>query len=60
MIVQPMTRQEETDLTIPFRNDLVMLLNEARKEIKNRIKEASSPQEALEAVSVLDEPLEEE
>ena len=60
MILQPMTKQEETDLTVPFRNDLVMLLNEVRKEIKNRIENASSSQEALEAVSVLDEPLEED
>lgn len=60
MIVQPMTRQEEAELVTPFKNDLVLALNEIRKEMKERIKNASSPQEALNAINVLDEPLEEE
>lgn len=54
-----MTRKEESELVIPFKNDLVLILNEIRKEMKEKIKDASSPQEALNAISVLDEPLEE-
>ena len=60
MIIQPMTRTEEAELVAPFKNDLVLVFNEIRKEMKERIKNASSPQEALNAISVLDEPLEEE
>ena len=60
MIIEPLTRQEEVDLTVGFKNDLVLALNEAKKEMLNRIKDASTPQEALSAINVLDEPLEEE
>lgn len=60
MIIQPMTRKEEAELVTPFKNDLVLIFNEIRKEMKEKIKDASSPQEALSAINVLDEPLEEE
>lgn len=60
MIIQPMTRKEEAELVVPFKNDLVLILNEVRKEMKEKIKDASSPQEALSVINVLDEPLEEE
>ncbi|MBD5584161.1 MAG: hypothetical protein HDQ88_03695 [Clostridia bacterium] len=60
MIIQPMTSKEEADVVVPFKNDLVLLFNEIRKEMKNRIKEAATPQEALAAISILDEPYEEE
>lgn len=60
MILNPMTAQEESDITIPFKNDLVLLFNEMRKEMKERVKNAATPQEALAAISVLDEPYEEE
>lgn len=55
-----MTRKEEAELVTPFKNDLVLILNEIRKEMKERIEDASSPQEALSVINVLDEPLEEE
>lgn len=59
MIVQPMTKREEAELVAPFKNDLVLIFNEIRKEMRERIKDASSPQEALGAINILDEPLEE-
>jgi len=60
MKIEPMTRKEEAELVTPFKNDLVLIFNEVRKEMKERIKDASSPQEALNAINVLDEPYEEE
>lgn len=60
MKIEPMTRKEEVELVTPFKNDLVLIFNEVRKEMKERIKDASSPQEALNAINVLDEPYEEE
>lgn len=60
MIIQPMTRQEEAELVAPFKNDLVLLLNELKKEVLQGIKNAKTPQEALDVVTILEEPLEEE
>lgn len=60
MTLEPLTRQEEADLTMSFKNDLVLIFNEIKKEMKERVSNASSPQEALGAVDVLDEPYEEE
>ena len=54
-----MTRKEEAELVTPFKNDLVLIFNEIRKEMKERIKNASSPLEASNVISILDEPLEE-
>lgn len=59
MIIQPITKKEEAELATPFKNDLVLIFNEIRKEMKERIRGASSPQEALNTINVLDEPLEE-
>lgn len=55
-----MTRQEEAELVAPFKNDLVLLLNELKKEVLQGIKNAKTPQEALDVVTILEEPLEEE
>lgn len=60
MRIEPLTRKEEAEMVVPIKNDLVLIFNEIRKEMKEHIKEASSPQEALNAISILDEPLEEE
>lgn len=59
MTIQPMTSKDEADVVVPFKNDLVLLFNEIRKEMKERIKNAATPQEALAAISILDEPYEE-
>lgn len=60
MIIQPMTRQEEAELVAPFKNDLVLLFNELKRELLQGIKNAKTPQEALDVVTILEEPYEEE
>lgn len=60
MIIQPMTKQEEIESVGRFASDLVLLFNEIRREMVTRLKSASSPQEALSVINVLDEPYEEQ
>lgn len=60
MIVKPMTKQEEIELVSPFMNDLSLVLNQFKQEVIKRVKNAKNPQEALKAVSILDEPFREE
>lgn len=59
MKLQPMSRKEEIEMTTEFINDLNLVFGQLKQDIVNRIKSSSSPQEALGAISILDEKFEE-
>lgn len=59
MKLQPMSRKEEVEMTTEFINDLNLVFGQLKQDIINRVKSSSSPQEALGAISILDEKFEE-